>query len=70
MKDARLLPIPGHAPRPPSNAEKLLQAAHGLSDAALIDCFRVMLDRYDADTLDQFANELGQVAHEKNRRNG
>ena len=70
MKDARLLPIPGHAPRPPSNAEKLLQAAHGLSDAALIDCFRVMLDRYDAVALEQLGNEIGRISHEKNRRNG
>ena len=71
MKDARLWAIPGRPKeldfRAPTSAEKLLQAAHGLSDNALLDCFYVLLDRYDADTLEQLGNEIGRIAHHKSR---
>lgn len=52
----------------PSAAAMMLDAAHGLNDAAMLDCIRVMLDRIDAERLDRFANELGRAAHMKARQ--
>ena len=69
MKHPRLNPIPnvGELYVPLDSFKVVLQAAGGLSDDALMDCLRVLLDRYDAVALEQLGNEIGRIAHEKSR---